>query len=97
MFGNEGEGLLHACISSRILSGCVFYDTPCTGCIRKGNPVVTMPLCVNYCVYEQKVFPLSGKVVFIWEKHFPVYRDLACQQARSRYRRENFSSHMNAV
>jgi hypothetical protein len=34
---------------------------------------------------RQKVIPLSGKVVFIWEKHYPGLRDLACQQPRSRY------------
>jgi hypothetical protein len=33
---------------------------------------------------RQKVIPLSGKVLFNWDKH-PGHRDLACQQARSRY------------
>ena len=34
---------------------------------------------------KQKVFPLSGKVVFIWDRNYLGHRDLACQQARSRY------------
>jgi hypothetical protein len=42
-----------------------------------------------YLAYQvktrQKVILLSGKVVFIWGKHYPGHRDLACQQARSRY------------
>ena len=42
---------------------------------------------------RQKVFPLSGKVMFIWAKHYPVYRDLACQQARSRYTGKLFVSY----
>ena len=36
---------------------------------------------------------LSGKVVFILAKHYPVYRDLACQQARSRYTGKLFVSY----
>ena len=28
---------------------------------------------------KQKVFPLSGKVVFIWDKNYLGHRDLACQ------------------
>ena len=32
-----------------------------------------------------KFFPLGGKVVFIWDKNYLGHRDLACQQARSRY------------
>ena len=27
---------------------------------------------------KQKVFPLSGKVVFIWDKNYLGHRDLAC-------------------
>ena len=34
---------------------------------------------------KQKVFPLSWKVVLIWDKNYLCHRDLACQQARSRY------------
>ena len=33
---------------------------------------------------KHKVFPLSGKVVLIWDKNYLGYRDLACHQARSR-------------
>ena len=33
---------------------------------------------------KQKVFLLSGKVVFIWDKNDLGHRDRACQQARSR-------------
>ena len=38
---------------------------------------------------KQKVFPLSGKVVFIWDKNNLGHRDLACQQPRSRYTAKN--------
>jgi hypothetical protein len=41
---------------------------------------------------RQKVILLSGKVVFIWEKH-PGHRDLACQQGRSRYTGKLFVSY----
>ena len=34
---------------------------------------------------KQKVLLLSGKFVFIWDKNYLGYRDLACQQARCRY------------
>ena len=40
---------------------------------------------VDFVKYKQKVFPLSGKVVFIRDKNYLGHRDLACQQARSRY------------
>ena len=40
---------------------------------------------VDFVKCKQKVFSLSGKVVFIWDKNFLGHRDLACQQARSRY------------
>ena len=39
---------------------------------------------VDFIKCKQKVFPLSGKVVFIWDKNYLGHRDLACQQARSR-------------
>ena len=44
---------------------------------------------------RQKVFPLSGEVVFICmgETLSRVYRDLACQQARSRYTGKRFVSY----
>ena len=42
---------------------------------------------VDFVKCKQKVFPLSGKVVFIWGKNYHGHRDLACQQARSRYPR----------
>ena len=40
---------------------------------------------VNFVKCKQKVFPLSGKVVFLLDKNNLGHRDLACQQARSRY------------
>ena len=40
---------------------------------------------VDFVKGKQKIFPLSGKVVFIWDKNYLGHRDLACQQARSRY------------
>jgi hypothetical protein len=47
---------------------------------------------------RQKVIPLSGKVVFIlWGKHYPGHRDLACQQARSRYTGKLFVSYERNV
>ena len=63
--------------------------------------VFRLPGKVSHCDADfvkckQKVFPLSGKVVFIWDRNYLGHRDLACQQARSRYR-ENFSSHMNPM
>ena len=39
---------------------------------------------VDFGKCKQKVFPLSGKVVFIWDRNYLGHRDLACQQARSR-------------
>ena len=50
---------------------------------------------VDFVKGKQKVFPLSGKVVFIWDKNYLGHRDLACQQMRSRYP-EKLSSSMNA-
>ena len=40
---------------------------------------------VDFVKCKQTVFPLSGKVVFIWGKNYLDHRDLTCQQARSRY------------
>ena len=40
---------------------------------------------VNFLKCKQKVFPLSGKVVFLLDKNNLDHRDLACQQARLRY------------
>ena len=45
---------------------------------------------VNFVKCKQKVFPLSGKVAFIWDKNYLGHRDLACQQARSRYPGKRF-------
>ena len=54
--------------------------------------VFRLPGKVSHCDADfvkckQKVFPLSGKVVFIyiWDRNDLGHRDLACQQARSRY------------
>ena len=50
---------------------------------------------VDFVKCKQKGFPLSGKVVFVSDKNYLGHRDLACQQARSRYPRKLWS-HMNA-
>ena len=50
---------------------------------------------LDFVECKQKVFPLSGKVVFIWDQNYLGHRDLACQQARSRYPGK-LSSHINA-
>ena len=42
---------------------------------------------------KQKVFPLSGKVVFIWDKNYLGDRDLACHPARSRLTGKLFVSY----
>ena len=62
-----------------------------------GRDVALVRLAIEKLLTRQKVFPLSGKVVFIWEKHFPVYRDLACQQARSWYTGKLFVSYERGV
>ena len=41
---------------------------------------------VDFVKCKQKVFPLSGKVVFIWDKDYLGHQDLACHQVRSRLR-----------
>ena len=48
---------------------------------------------VDLVKFKQKVFQLSGKVVFIWDKNYLGHRDLACQQARSRYLGKLFVPH----
>ena len=48
---------------------------------------------VDFVKCKQKVFPLSGKVVFIWHKNYLSHRDLACHQARSRLTGELFVSY----
>ena len=40
---------------------------------------------VDFVKCKHKVFPLSGKVVFIWDGNDLGDRDLACQPAKSRY------------
>ena len=40
---------------------------------------------VDFVKCKEKVFPLSGKVVFIRNKNYLCHRDPAYQQARSRY------------
>ena len=40
---------------------------------------------VDFVRCKQKVFPLSRKVVFIWDRNYLGHRDLTRQQARSRY------------
>ena len=48
---------------------------------------------VDFVKCKQKVFPLSGKVVFIWDKNYLGHRDLACHQARSRLTGKLFVSY----
>ena len=36
---------------------------------------------VHFVTGKQKVFPLNGKVVFIWDKNYLGHGDLACQLA----------------
>jgi hypothetical protein len=67
-----------------------------SGCSGGFVPVVSFRL-FRVLVHAQKVIPLSGKVVFIWEKHYPGHRDLACQQARSRYTGKLFISYERNV
>jgi hypothetical protein len=43
-----------------------------------GFDVVLNINSIEKLLTRQKVIPLSGKVVFIWEKHYPGHRDLAC-------------------
>ena len=58
--------------------------------MEKCFPAWRLPGIVSHCDVDfvkcqQKVFPLSGKVVFIWDKYYLGHRDLTCQQVRSRY------------
>ena len=46
---------------------------------------------------KQIVFPLSGKVVFIWDKDYLGHRDLACHHARSRLTGKLFVSYERKV
>ena len=39
---------------------------------------------VDFVKCKQKIFPLSGKVVLIWDKNYLDHQDHACHQARSR-------------
>ena len=61
-----------------------------------GEMFSRLPGKVSHCDVDfvkcKKVFPLSlsGKVAFIWDKNYLGHRDLACQQARSRYRGKLF-------
>ena len=50
---------------------------------------------VDFLKCKQKVFPLSEKVTFIWDKNDLGHRDLACQQARST--RKHFVSYERSV
>ena len=52
---------------------------------------------VDFVKCKQKVFPLSGKVVFIWDKNYLGHRDLACHQARSRLTGKLFVSYERKV
>ena len=52
---------------------------------------------VDFVKCKQNVFPLSGKVVFIWDKNYLGHRDLACHQARSRYPEKLFVSYERNV
>ena len=48
---------------------------------------------VDFVKCQQKVFPRSGKVVFIEDKYYLGHRDRACQQATSWYPGKLFVSH----
>ena len=52
---------------------------------------------VDFVRCKQKVFPLSGKVVFIRDKNDLGPRDLACLQARSRLTGKRFVSYERKV
>ena len=52
---------------------------------------------VGFVKCKQKVFPLNGKVVFIWDKNDLGHRDLACHQARSRSTEKLFVSYERKV
>ena len=52
---------------------------------------------IDFVKCKQKVFPLSGKVVFIWDKNYLGRRDLACHQARSRLTGKLFVSYERKV
>jgi hypothetical protein len=72
----------------------------CSVHMEKRHPGCDVALNINWIeklLTRQKVIPLNGKVVFIWEKHYPGHRDLACQQARSRYTGKLFVSYERSV
>ena len=52
---------------------------------------------VDFVKCKQNVFPLSGKVVFIWDENYLGHRDLACHQARSRLTGKLFVSYERKV
>ena len=52
---------------------------------------------VDFVKCKQKVFSLSGKVVFIWDKNYLGHRDLAYHQARSRLTGKLFVSYERKV
>ena len=52
---------------------------------------------VDFVKCKQKVFPLSGKVVFIWDKNYLGHQNLACHQARSRLTGKLFVSYERKV
>ena len=51
---------------------------------------------VDFVKCKRKVFPLSGKVMFIWDKIISV-TEISPVSKRDLGTRENFSSHMNAM
>ena len=52
---------------------------------------------VDFVKCKQKVFPLGGKVAFIWDKNYLGHRDLDCHQARSRLTGKLFVSYERKV
>ena len=62
---------------------------PLTGKVSRGD--------VDFVKCKQKVFPLSGKFVFIWDKNYLGHRDLACHQARPRLTGKLFVSYERKV
>ena len=52
---------------------------------------------VDFVKCKQKIFLLYGKVVFLWDKNYRGYRDLACHQAKSRLTGKLFVSYERKV
>ena len=83
MYGSYGQlGCRENISTSQVIMFCSYGETffRLPGTVSRCD--------VDFVKCKQKVFPLSGKVVFIWGKNYLGQPDLACQQGT----RENFSS-----